>query len=167
MTSIVDLVVEDPRWGDLPLEILSDTAANAALTAAGIATRDVEISLLACDDARIASLNSAFRGKSSATNVLSWPALDLFPRQPGSAPSTEIPPDPTGHVPLGDVAIAYDTVMAEAQAGNIPPDHHVVHLILHACLHLLGYDHVLDEDADIMERLEVQALATMGIPSPY
>lgn len=167
MTDLVDLVIEDPRWEGLPLSALAEQAAELALSHAGIETRDVEIALLACDDARIATLNSAFRGKDNATNVLSWPALDLFPDTAGGAPLRTIPDDPTGPVALGDIAIAWETVMAEADSAGIPAEHHILHLILHACLHLLGYDHQIDTDAEIMENLEVQALASAGIASPY
>lgn len=167
MPELVDLVIEDPRWKKTALPALAEQAAELALHHAGIATRDVEIALLACDDARIATLNSAFRGKDNATNVLSWPALDLFPGRPGGAPARAIPDDPTGAVALGDIAIAFETVMAEAESAGIPADHHILHLILHACLHLLGYDHQIDTDAEIMENLEVRALASAGIGSPY
>lgn len=167
MTDLVDLVVEDPRWEDTALADLAERAAELALAHAGIETREVEIALLACDDARIKTLNSDFRGKDNATNVLSWPALDLFPDSPGGAPSRVIPDASFGPVGLGDIAIAYETVMAEAEAGGIPPDYHILHLILHACLHLLGYDHQIDEDAELMENLEIRALASAGIESPY
>ncbi|NNU79411.1 rRNA maturation RNase YbeY [Halovulum dunhuangense] len=164
---VVDLEIEDPRWNDTDLATLAPRAVALALDAAGIRTRAVEVVILACDDAEIATLNSRFRGKSQATNVLSWPALDLFPDTPGGAPSRVIPPDPFGATGLGDIAIAFETVTREAHEGGIPLDHHILHLILHACLHLLGYDHVDDADADVMESLEVAALASAGIASPY
>lgn len=167
MSDIVDLVIEDSRWEDTALAALAEQGAELALKAAGIDTRNVEIAVLACDDARIATLNSDFRGKDTATNVLSWPALDLFPETPGGAPDREIPDDPFGAVSLGDVAIAYETVMKEALDGGIESDDHILHLILHACLHLLGYDHQTDADAELMEALEVKALASQGIASPY
>ena len=167
MADIVDLVIEDPRWEATGLATLAPRAVEMALRAAGIETRALEVAILACDDAEIATLNSAFRGKSSATNVLSWPALDLFPAAPGGAPSIVIPADRFGATSLGDIAIAYETVALEAENGQIPLDHHILHLILHASLHLLGYDHQTDPDAEAMERLEVAALAQAGVPSPY
>ena len=166
MAETVELIVEDARWDETDLSRLAPQAVAAALSAAGVSA-DVEVSILACGDDRIATLNSRFRGKSSATNVLSWPALDLFPDAPGGAPSTEIPPDPFGETALGDIAIALETVVAEAQAGGIPLEHHIFHLILHAALHLLGYDHQTDADAAVMEGLEIAALAKAGIASPY
>lgn len=167
MADTVELLIEDPRWQDTALETLAPKAFNLALRAAGIATRNMEVSVLACDDGAISALNSTFRGKSSATNVLSWPALDLFPDMPGGAPSTAIPPDPFRATSLGDIAIAYETVMEEAQSADIPADDHILHLILHASLHLLGYDHIDEADANRMEQLEVEVLATQGIASPY
>ncbi|MEM8657547.1 MAG: rRNA maturation RNase YbeY [Pseudomonadota bacterium] len=164
--STVDLVIEDARWTGANLAVLAQRALDLALKHAQI-DAPVEVAVMACDDARIATLNSTFRGKSNATNVLSWPALDLFPYSPGGAPSTRIPPDPFGLVSLGDIAIAYETVVAEATASAISLDDHSLHLILHACLHLLGYDHQTEADAARMEALEVQALAEVGIASPY
>ncbi|WP_112320324.1 rRNA maturation RNase YbeY [Oceanibium sediminis] len=167
MTEIIDLVVEDPRWDETGLQKIAEQAAELALEAAGIETRAVEIGLLACDDATIATLNSRFRGKSSATNVLSWPALDLFPQHPGAAPDRLIPASPFGATSLGDVAIAYETVTKEARERGIPVDLHSLHLILHGCLHLLGYDHETESDAALMEGIEIRALASVGVASPY
>lgn len=167
MSDVIDLIVEDARWHDVPLVDLAEQAADLALTQAGIETRNVEIACLACDDTRIAELNAGFRGKDAPTNVLSWPALDLFPPRPGAPPSRTLPAEPGGPVFLGDIAVAFDTVMREAAAGGIPAEHHVLHLLLHACLHLLGFDHQIDTDAAIMEALEERALASIGIRSPY
>ena len=166
MAETVELIIEDARWDETGLAEIAPRAVTAALGAAGV-RREVEVSILACGDADIAALNSRFRGKSSATNVLSWPALDLFPATAGGAPSTDIAADPFGETTLGDIAIAYETVVAEAQAGGIPLDHHIYHLILHAALHLLGYDHQTDADAARMEGLEIATLAKAGIASPY
>jgi len=167
MADIADLLVEDPRWNDTALATLAPKAISIALEAAGVASRAVEVSVLACNDDAIAALNSTFRGKTTATNVLSWPAIDLFPTTPGAAPATELPVDPSGVTSLGDIALAYETVMAEAQRAGIPADDHILHLILHASLHLLGYDHIEDADAARMEQLEVETLAKLGIASPY
>lgn len=167
MPDLVDLVIEDARWAGHDLPALAERAARAALAAAGIAPGDFEISLLACDDARIATLNTEFRGKAGATNVLSWPAFDLFAQTDGGAPARDIPADPHGPTSLGDIAIAYDTVMAEAEQGAIAPADHISHLVLHACLHLLGYDHETDADATRMEELEAKTLVSMGLTAPY
>lgn len=163
MKPLVDLVVEAQGWESaLPdLADLGETAARLALEHAGIDVEGREISLLACDDDRIATLNATFRDKPAATNVLSWPASALAPPYPGAHP----PEPPPG--PLGDVAIALETVTREAQESGLPLKNHVLHLILHGALHLLGYDHQTDEDAVTMEGIETRALNAIGVPDPY
>lgn len=161
MADLVDLVIEYPRWEALDMAVLAEQAARAALEVAGI-PRDYEICIMGCDDARIAELNADFRDKSSATNVLSWPAFELSPDVEGGQPSAPPPAES-----LGDIAIAYETCAREAAEKNITMQAHVQHLIVHGCLHLLGYDHETDKDATLMEELEVKALASMGVDDPY
>ncbi|MEM6943542.1 MAG: rRNA maturation RNase YbeY [Pseudomonadota bacterium] len=161
---LVEVVIEAEDWlqtlPDLPA--LADTAAHAALDAAGLESEGFEIALLACDDARITALNTSFRGREAPTNVLSWPAYDLPPPSTGALPTA-----PTAPGALGDVAIALETCRREALAAGRPLKDHVVHLILHGCLHLLGYDHETEADAALMEDVERRQLARMGIPDPY
>lgn len=174
---LVDLVVEEPGWEQaLPdLGTIAARAAELALEAADVPPDSVTIALLACDDARIAALNGAFRGKAGPTNVLSWPAFAVAPAAPGArpgrtaaGPSAGPPAGSSGaRTALGDVAIALETVVHEAAAGDLPLKNHVLHLILHGCLHLLGYDHERQEDAELMEGLERRALARVGVPDPY
>lgn len=167
---LVDLIIEEPGWQRaLPdLDSVATTAAGLALEAAGLPRDSFSISLLACGDARISALNAEFRGKAAATNVLSWPSLPLSPPAPGKPPPSP-PAGPPGaaRLPLGDVAIALDTVLAEAADRGLPLKNHAAHLILHGCLHLLGYDHETPEDAGLMEDIERRALARIGIPDPY
>lgn len=162
MSALTELIVEDEGWSAaLPdLEILVDDASQAALTAVGLDPADYSISLLACDDARIAALNHQFRDRQNATNVLSWPAFEI-------TPGTPPPKIPEGRTPLGDLALALQTCVSEAQDAQRPLKNHAKHLIIHGCLHLLGYDHQTDADADIMEGIERRALAEFGIPDPY
>lgn len=155
----VDTVIEDDRWGEAGLEALAERAARAALDWHGIGAAEVVV--LGCDDARIAALNADFRGKPRATNVLSWPSQDAAPRAPGDRP--DLPQSDE----LGDIAIAYDTCRAEARLQGKPFDHHVTHLLVHAVLHLLGYDHENDPDAETMEATERSILQTLQIPDPY
>lgn len=156
----VDLDIPYSEWNVLRLDILSQTAIAATLFKLGIEHGPVEISLLACDDTAIAELNADHRGKAKATNVLSWPAEELTP--------PALPrPDPDGTVPLGDIAISFDTCAREAAASGKPLDLHVTHLIVHGTLHLLGYDHEIDAEADVMERLETEILGKLGHPDPY
>ena len=163
----VDVIVEDLRWAEaVDLGGLADRAVQSVL---GHLRIDVpcELSILGASDDRIAALNSEFRDKPQPTNVLSWPAEDLSPEQPGGAPARPLP-DPTGEaVFLGDIALAYETCDREAQIAEKPLKDHILHLIVHGILHLLGYDHVEDRDADLMERHEVAILAQLGVASPY
>ena len=148
----LEIIYEDPRWQDLePLALRSVTAALSHLT---FAPEQHELAILACNDARIAALNADFREKPKPTNVLSWPAVDL---SPGSPPETE----------LGDIAIAYETCAQEAAEQGKAFQDHVTHLLVHATLHLLGYDHEIDVEAAQMERLEVEILGKLGVANPY
>lgn len=163
---LVDLIVEDPRWEEVGLEALADRAAAATLERLGLEPSVFAVSLLACDDARIAALNAEFRDRESATNVLSWPSEERGAWRDGEMPA---PPecDPMGETELGDVAIAWETCTREAEVGGKPLTDHATHLVVHAVLHLLGYDHERDLDAALMEGLEVEILGKLGCPDPY
>ncbi|MEM8699380.1 MAG: rRNA maturation RNase YbeY [Pseudomonadota bacterium] len=164
---LVDLVIEEPGWHALPLSECAECAARLALEARGLAPQGVEIALLACSDARIAELNGEFRGKPKPTNVLSWPAFDLAPTAPGATPPLPPMTGRDGPLALGDVAIALQTSRLEAESAAIDLKSHVIHLILHSCLHLLGFDHQTEADAAVMEEIERVALARIGILDPY
>lgn len=163
MERLVEAIVEDPRWEEVDLPGLAERAARATLTRLGLDPDARDISLLACDDTRIAALNQAFRGRSGATNVLSWPSEDRAPDAPGATPPRPAPDEPE----LGDIAISWDSCRREAAAAALPLEAHVTHLLVHGTLHLLGYDHGTEEDAALMERLEVEILASLGVPDPY
>ncbi len=160
----LELTIEDGRWQGL--EPLAVRAIQAVLDHCDLDADLCEISVLACDDPRIAELNAEFREKPTPTNVLSWPAEELAPSQPGQPP---LPPEPdfTGEIALGDIAISYDTCAREAAEAGKPMDDHVTHLIIHGTLHLLGYDHIHDADADLMEAVEVDILGKLGLDDPY
>lgn len=163
---MLDIVVEAPVWDEGTLSPLAQRAVVATLTHMQLDPNDCEVTLLACDDARIATLNTEFRGKPLPTNVLSWPAQPLASPCDGLAP----PPAVTGFdgaIELGDIALSYDTCTAEARESGKPFEHHLTHLIVHGVLHLLGYDHIQDGDAALMERLEVEILGNLGIDDPY
>lgn len=155
-------MIEDPRWADL--QPLADRACTAALTGAGLDPSAFEISVLACDDTRIATLNEDFRQKGQPTNVLSWPSEERGAMAEGDMPD---PPQLPMDAELGDIAISYDTCAAEAAAAGKPFDHHVIHLMVHGTLHLLGFDHIRDGDAALMEGLETEILGKLDIPDPY
>lgn len=162
----LDLLIEDNRWQALGLDALANRAADAALGHLGLNPATCEIALLACDDARIAALNADFRGKPVPTNVLSWPSDDLAPEAPGEPPPPP-EPDPDGTLALGDIALAYETCLREAEEQGKPVRDHVTHLVVHGLLHLLGYDHETDADAALMEALEVTILEILGLADPY
>ncbi|WP_104020307.1 rRNA maturation RNase YbeY [Roseovarius nitratireducens] len=160
----VEMIVEDARWNEAGLEALASRAAQATLAHLGLDPELWEISLLACDDSRIMALNADFRDKPAATNVLSWPAEDRAPEAPGARPA---PPEPDVEPFLGDVAIAWETCAREAAEAGRPLADHVTHLVVHAVLHLLGYDHIRDPDATLMETTEITILGKLGVPDPY
>ena len=166
--ALTDCVIEDDAWSavaDLPA--LAERAARAALAEAAISPEGREIAILFADDDAVAQLNAQFRGKPTPTNVLSWPAHPLAPSVPGLAPPPPPAPRPPHGGALGDVALAFATVAKEAQLRDLALDAHVAHLIAHGVLHLLGYDHVDDADAALMEAAERRALARIGVRDPY
>jgi probable rRNA maturation factor len=119
-----------------------------------------EVGVLLADDATVRRLNAEHRGKDRATNVLSFATFaHILEEAPG-----HLPPGP---VPLGDIVLALETIRAEAAAEGKPFLDHVSHLLVHGCLHLLGYDHQTSEDAARMEGLERAILKHLGIADPY
>ncbi|UXN61391.1 rRNA maturation RNase YbeY [Phyllobacterium zundukense] len=152
----IDILVETDGWDDESL--LRDLATNAIAAAWQTLERGEqpasELSLVFTDDATIKELNNDWRDKDKPTNVLSFPAFGLKP----------------GHKPgpmLGDIVIARETVAREALDEGKPFDHHLSHLIVHGFLHLLGYDHLNETQAEEMEGLERKVLERLAIPDPY
>ena len=158
--------IEDDRWQQEDIETLAETAATTTLIHLALDPAACELSLLACDDARIATLNADFRDKPQPTNVLSWPAAELQAAQPGAMPNAA-QKGPDGTIELGDIAISYDTCAREAAEQGKPLSAHATHLIVHVILHLLGYDHIREADGDLMEATEVELLGKMGLDDPY
>ncbi len=157
---------EASPWPDaLDWEVRAAEAASAALALtpfAGLADAAplVEIAVRLTDDAEVHTLNRDFRGKDKPTNVLSFPQVqdDLLE---GLANSDD------GEILLGDIVLARETCLREAEEKGISVADHATHLIVHGTLHLVGYDHVEDASAAAMEALEVKALASLGIANPY
>ncbi len=156
---IVDLVIEDERWDDVDLLAMSERAARAV--GEWLDLDGFQVVVMGCDDQRIAGLNAEFRGKPKPTNVLSWPAIAFDARAPGA------PPDLSEIEDLGDIAISFDTCWREAEAQGKPFADHATHLLVHAMLHLAGYDHIDDQDAETMEDAERSILGKLGISDPY
>jgi len=119
------------------------------------------IDILLTDDATIHALNRTWRGKDGPTNVLSFPATETAE---GDVPAPEFAGVPLA---LGDIALAYETCARESLAQGKRFADHVAHLVLHGVLHLLGYDHLDDDEAQRMEALEIRILAGLGIADPY
>ena len=146
---MIDVEIEDAAWREAlaQAEMLVRGAALAALDSEGAAHEGVTI--LLTDDETVRDLNARFRGKDAPTNVLSFPA----------------PYNPERH--LGDIALAYGVCAREAAEQGKPLAHHLQHLAVHGVLHLLGYDHIGDDEAEAMEGLERAVLAGLGVPDPY
>jgi probable rRNA maturation factor len=158
----IAISVEDPSWSKLAPDAarLLRRAARDALAEAkadGWKGSRVghEISFVLTDDKRMRALNRTYRGKDKPTNVLSFAALDA------DRPKAGMP------WLLGDVILAAGVITREAKAQRKKLDHHLSHLAVHGVLHLLGYDHEADKEAEAMEALEIAALAGMGIANPY
>jgi probable rRNA maturation factor len=149
----VDIIVASPLWDGLPrVKPVLRRAVRAA--ASPTAIPESELSIVLTDDAAIKELNRRWRGRDEPTNVLSFPA-----------PAVTSGAGEPRH--LGDVVIAYETATREAIAQGLPIDHHLAHLAVHGLLHLLGYDHESDGEAETMEQLERDILATLDVPDPY
>lgn len=150
----IDISVEAGNWPDeASLTRLVDRAVVAAFAETGVVGRS-ELSLVFSDDAHIRTLNAGWRGKDKPTNVLSFPAFPFVQGGP-------LPPM------LGDVVLAAETVAHEAALEDKPVENHITHLVIHGLLHLLGYDHETEAEAEAMEAVERAALARLAIPDPY
>lgn len=151
----VDIALEAEAWGEegrwRPL--VETVAAAVAARGELIVPADAELSLVLTDDARIRLLNRDWRGIDKPTNVLSFPAADDDDEDPGPL--------------LGDVVVAYETTAREAADEGKRFDDHVAHLLVHGLLHLFGFDHEDDEEAEEMEALESEILAGLGIADPW
>jgi probable rRNA maturation factor len=148
----IDIIVQSPLWEtETGVETMLHRAIEEA--AAELSTRDAELAIVLTDDSTIRMLNRDWRKIDEPTNVLSFPATNA--RADGAPPL------------LGDIVIAYETSAREAAAEAKPFAHHLAHLAVHGFLHLHGYDHTADEDAETMERLERAILARLGVSDPY
>lgn len=115
-------------------------------------TGAAELSILLTDDAEQRGLNQQWRGMDSATNVLSFPQIEPF--------------EPVVGI-LGDITLARETLIREAAEQGVSFEAHFTHLVVHGFLHILGYDHLTDEEAAVMEGLETRILANLGVDDPY
>ncbi len=146
----IDVLVESDLWKDASKakSIVRRAVAQAAAT---LSTRGAELAIVLTDDLAIRLLNRDWRGVDAATNVLSFPTKNA-----GGAPPL-----------LGDIVLAYETIAREARVEHKPFAHHLAHLAVHGYLHLIGYDHERDNDAEAMEQVEREVLRQLAIPDPY
>lgn len=142
----IQVAVEQPELpSDNDLKLWVNTALSAA-------SSPFELTIRIVDSNESQTLNKQYRGKDKPTNVLSFPF--------------EVP-DSVDINLLGDLIICADVVKQESIAQNKPLKHHWAHMVIHGCLHLLGYDHISEDEAQEMESLEIEKLATLGIKDPY
>jgi probable rRNA maturation factor len=151
MSTTIEITAESPHWERMPGARASIRAAIAAALA-DCEVDEVEVGVVLADDARVRELNRSWRGKDAPTNVLSFPA----PEMQGESPRF-----------LGDIVLAFETIEREAADDGKPVSHHIAHLAVHGALHLLGFDHERDEEAEAMERREREILRRLGIADPY
>ena len=149
----VDLRIDSDGWQEISnsLHALAMKAVDAVMSA-GSKCSAVELSILLTDDAEITELNRSWRGREGATNVLAFSARTINDPEPAL---------------MGDVVVALETLKAEAHLAGVPETDHLLHLLVHGILHLLGYDHETDVKAHAMEKHEIGILANLGIPNPY
>jgi len=159
MTAVTaDIVIESDLWAAQPD---AETTVAAAISAAATLVKDLhstrggEVSILLSDDSAVRDINRQFRGLDKPTNVLSFPAADT--------PATQ---GQLGNH-LGDIVIAYETLQRECESEDRLFLHHLAHLTVHGFLHLIGYDHETDAQADEMEALETRIMIAMNMPDPW
>ncbi|MCA1956286.1 rRNA maturation RNase YbeY [Zymomonas sp.] len=157
---ISDLWPEQSNW-----EALAQTACQQAVSVSAsdfLLAKDYETEISVCfsDNDTVHALNKTWRDKDRPTNVLSFPMME-------AEELAKIKNRAGSECLLGDIILAFDVAKKEALEKGISLENHVTHLITHGTLHLLGYDHILDNEAEIMEDLERKALAQLDIPDPY
>ncbi len=162
-TPTIAVDIPCPAWTEAveDAETIVCRAVAASLQHACPGLQEAEISIVLVDDATQRILNETWRDKDRPTNVLSFPATDTVA---GNLPQREFPGVP---LTLGDISLAFETVRDEAAAQHKPIAAHLAHLVVHGVLHLLGYDHLGDADAALMEGHEIAILAGLGIADPY
>lgn len=160
MTINFEFVSEYSGWEIEKLNEIAEKVSEATNTKLRL-PKCASVAVLLCNNAKIQQLNKDFRASDKSTNILSWPNENLTAASSGQLPNLAINPQ------LGDLAMAYEVCFSESRVGQIPFSDHLAHLLLHGTLHLLGYDHMEDTDALIMEAIEIEVLAKMCISNPY
>ena len=171
MPAIINITFEEKKWLKIDLKKISKKAFRSTFKILEHSKNfnSLEVSILACNDQIIKNYNKKFRGNNKATNVLSWPRIEniyyndirlkkdisfLINKQEST-------------LDIGDIAISYDTCFRESMKLNICFEDHVIHMLIHSCLHLLGFDHNKLSEFKIMKDLEIKSLKECGINNPY
>lgn len=148
----IDISVEAGDWPDQLVSSIRPTLEQAMAQSGALIAGPAELSVVLTDNAHQRELNRQWRGIDKSTNVLSFPQIEPFEPVEGL---------------LGDIILARETLIHEARDLGVPLHHHFTHLLVHGLLHILGHDHLEDEEATRMEALETSILSTMGIADPY
>ncbi len=148
----IDINYEDENWSGISEQKIRNIVLITLKESKAKIIAPIEISILLTNDERQKELNKQWRKKNKSTNVLSFPQLPPFSPLSGL---------------LGDISFAFETILSESKQLNIEFEHHLAHLLVHAILHLLGYDHNNEDKARIMEQKEIEILQKMGIKNPY
>jgi len=147
---MIDIVIDEGIAFEPPADM--DKAVRVACESAGIDTEQIDLCIRFTSDQSIQSMNKQWRGQDKVTDVLSFPMQE--------------PPFETSES-MGDIALAVPFIELEAERLKLPESDHILHLIIHATLHLFGFDHIDDDDALKMQKLEQQAMHNMGLHDPY
>jgi len=155
----IDITLQDKRWHDAinDIDALVTNAVSKALHSRLNGLESVEISIVLADDTIIQELNKSYRNIDKPTNVLSFPITEPKELESPAAPFCA----------LGDIIISYDTISREAEEQKKDVTAHFTHMLVHGCLHLLHYDHQDENEAEIMEKLEIEILSQLNVKNPY
>jgi probable rRNA maturation factor len=167
----IDILTEDDRWNSLEFNISETIDKSIRLVLENekwfikhIKDKDIEVSVVLTNDKFIQKLNREYRGADKPTNVLSFPMIEDFNKFVESGVNTE---EILDIVTLGDIILSYDTILDESNNQKKSFENHLVHLVIHSTLHLLGYTHERSETADEMEKKEITLLSKIKIHNPY
>jgi probable rRNA maturation factor len=150
MIQVYSQIVDENKWENINTDDIAKTAIELVDDIHEI-SEDKQVSIVFTSNSMVQELNNTYRGKDEPTNVLSFAFND----------------DGSNNLMLGELFIAYDVIEAESNSQNKPFDNHLLHILIHGVLHLLGYDHIEDVDAKEMEALEIELLNKINIENPY
>ena len=171
MSAQINIQIQEKKWSKVDLRKLSKKAFKSIFKILEYTKffKFLEVSILACNDKKIKEYNKIFRDKDKATNVLSWPRLekiqcrDLLEKKDISYLISL----QEGTLDIGDIAISYNTCFKKANELNFTFEDYTTHMLIHSCLHLLGFDHKKESDFKLMKELEIKSLRDCGIRNPY